>query len=79
MYNLINPLTSLMTYWETHLIDTVCAGIVNKQWHRLLLQLSYWDGYNYGNTDARSDVIASEGFLNLIQTHHLSSESFILL
>lgn len=34
MYNSVNTLTSKMTYWELGLIDRVCAGMLNKLWHR---------------------------------------------
>ena len=70
-----------MACWEPHLIDTICAGILNKQWHRLPLKLSYWDMHNDGNTDtdALGDMMASEGSLNLMQAHHLSYGSFILI
>lgn len=37
--------------------------------------------HNYGNTDtdALGDMMASEGSLNLMQSHHLSYGSFILI
>lgn len=37
--------------------------------------------HNYGNTDtdALDDVMASEGSLNLMQAHHLSYGSFLLI